>query len=100
MLDTFHQQAATVAIKKLFEGTYFSICELDSIIKLLGCLPDKKDYEALKCLHCVNWSDMPPDLRDEVLKRVLKIVKAVGFNTEILDCFVVKSLRTIQLQTH
>lgn len=92
MLDTFHQQAATVALKKMFQGEHFSICDLDSIVKLLGCIPDKKDYEALRCLHCVNWSDMSPDLRGEVLKRVIKIMQSVGFDTEVLDGFVLKNI--------
>jgi hypothetical protein len=91
-LDTFHQQAATVALKKLFDALHFNICDLDNIIKLIGCIPDKKDYEALRCLHCVNWADMSPDLRGEVLKRVIKIVESVGFDTSVLDGRLLKSV--------
>lgn len=91
-LDSFHQQAASVALKKMFEGNHFSICDLDSIIKLLGCIPDKRDYQALHCLHCVNWADMEPALRDEVLKRVVMIVETVGFDTSVLDGRILKTI--------
>lgn len=84
-LDSFQQQAATVALKKLFERSSFSICDLDSIIKLINCIPDKKDYEALRCLHCVEWGDMPPALRNEVLERVIAMVQTAGFDTEAVS---------------
>jgi hypothetical protein len=91
-LDAFHQQAAAVALKNMFVGDHFNICDLDNLIKLLGCIPNKKDYEALRCLHCVHWCDMSPELRGEVLKRTIRILAAVGFDTGELDGVVLKNI--------
>jgi len=89
-LDSFQQQAATVAVKKMFQGSYFSICDLDALITLIGCILPTKDYQALKCLHCVQWSDMPPELRNVVMERVVGILQSSGFDTEVLDGKVLK----------
>ena len=99
-LDNFHQQAATTSLKKMFEGTHFSICDLDNIVNLIGCIPDKKDYQALRCLHCMKWEDMDQGLRDEVLKRVIKIVETVGFDTSVLDGRLLKTLNHIRTLPH
>ena len=99
-LDSFQMQAATIALKKMFEGKHFSICDLDNLIKLIGCIPNKKDYDALHCLHCVEWNDMPPDLRAGVLERVVSIVQSVGFDTSVLDGKILKSVQYMKQLPH
>jgi hypothetical protein len=37
-LNQFQQLAATVALKKLFEGKHFSICDLNSLMELTGAV--------------------------------------------------------------
>jgi hypothetical protein len=85
ILNQFQQLAATVALKKLFAGNYFSICDLDTLMKLTGAVAPTKDYQALQCLHCVHWGDMSPELRNMVMQKVVDIVQNIGFDTEILN---------------
>lgn len=84
MLTEFQIAAAEVSARELFEGKHFSICELDKLIKLVGCIPDQKDYQALQCLHCIDWAAMSPRLRAMVTETVIRILQQPGFDTEII----------------
>jgi hypothetical protein len=84
-LDPFHLQAAEIALKDMFDKDHFSICDLDPIIKMLGVIPNKKDYQALRCIHCVKYSKMSPEFRNQVMEKVLAIVQSPGFDSEVLN---------------
>lgn len=63
-LTEFQAQALTLSISKMFQGTYFDICTFDHALKMLNrqnSLP-AKDYQALRALHCVHWTDMGPEM--------------------------------------
>lgn len=60
------QLVAQQAIHRLFTKGWFDICKLDEIIKLTGAQRDSEAYRLLRPLHCVEWSDMDPELRDRV----------------------------------
>lgn len=55
-----------VAINRLFTEPHFSICRLDQVIELTGAQRDSKAYRLLRPLHCMDWSAMPPELRERV----------------------------------
>jgi hypothetical protein len=73
-LTQFQAQAATVALNKLLYGQHFSICDLDKLGKLLGVELGGKDYEAMHGLHCVNWGDMPAQLRTQAREKVVELL--------------------------
>lgn len=98
MLDAFHLQAAEIALKNLFEKSYFSISELDKLLKLLNCIPDKQDYLALSMLHCVEYSAMSPGFRDQLMLKVANMLQSKGFDTEILNGRLVNAIRITQEQ--
>lgn len=56
----------TAAITTLLEKNYFSICELDKCIELVGARKDGDAYKLLRALHCVHYSKMGQELRDSV----------------------------------
>lgn len=58
--------AAVVALNNMFAGKHFSICTIDSIAEMLSIQPEPQAYATLRTLHCINWVDMPPDLRKAV----------------------------------
>lgn len=85
-MDEFQKMAAKAALKDMFENkNYFSICTVDKLIKLTGCIPNKKDYEALNALHCIHWMDMGQELRSMAMMKTLQIFEQPGFDTEVLD---------------
>ena len=73
----------TTAVTALLEKSYFSICNLDNCIELVGARKGGDAYKLLRALHCVDYSKMAPDLRDsipllinEVLRNKENIIEA------------------------
>lgn len=64
------QQAAALAVltklNLMMKGSHFDICTIDAAMKALSCIPDGAAYAILRTLHCVNWGDMPAELRATV----------------------------------
>lgn len=54
------------AVKKIFDTNYFSICDLDNVINLVGSRKQCEAYSLLKALHCIDYQKMPQDLRDRI----------------------------------
>lgn len=58
---------AQVALNSLFEKRHFSICDLDKVMDLLGKgRRNSKVYKQLHALHCVNYEDMPDELKSQI----------------------------------
>lgn len=62
MMD-IKQIALSTALKKLFTERSFSICAIDDCVKMMNVIPDREVYEIMRTVHCVNYSDMPLELR-------------------------------------
>jgi hypothetical protein len=58
--------SALTALNNMLKGKYFDICVIDRVIEILGTVPDGRAYNILRPLHCVNYMDMPRELRDEL----------------------------------
>lgn len=54
---------AATALNRMFAGSHFSICTIDAVATMLGVVVDKAAHNQLRPLHCVDWSEMPPELR-------------------------------------
>lgn len=58
---------AQTAINSLLNSRYFSICTLEKVIDLTNMGSRNSDaYKKLTALHCVDYSDMPKELRDQI----------------------------------
>jgi hypothetical protein len=84
-MDDFEKMVVTTALKRMFESDYFSICTIDKCVKVIGCVPDKRDYDALSALHCVHWDAMTPDLRNMVLLKTVQMLDSPAMNLHVLD---------------
>lgn len=60
------QLSVLTSLNKMMKGVYFDICALDAAVKALSVVPDAAAYAILRPLHCVHWSEMPPELRSAV----------------------------------
>ncbi len=97
-MTEFQRTAAIAALKKMFAGKYFDICTVDKVIDITGCIPpDRKDYAALNALHCMHWSDMTPDLRNQVMLKTLQIFEQPGFDLELIDKVIANAANDIRL---
>lgn len=54
------------AVQHLFEKGYFSICQLDKAIELVGARQGGEAYRMLHSLHCVDYGRMDPELRARI----------------------------------
>jgi hypothetical protein len=69
------------AVRDMFNGTHFSICDVDNIGKMLGRNPQQHPtYTFLRALHCVHFSDMAPDLRAQLQGKVAECLGGNEFN--------------------
>ena len=75
-LTEFQQRACAVGVVKMLSGTSFSICDLDALGKAMGRQQAMagRDYEALRSVHCVAWSDMGPELTAMVKEKCFELL--------------------------
>ena len=71
-MDAFRAEAIRLNLKKMFRPTgYFCICDLRTCLQAAGIAAPQDELDALAPLHCVRWSEMTPEMRAEVMSRVL-----------------------------
>jgi hypothetical protein len=90
MKSEFNPQltALKLALKKMFQGNHFSICTIDSCLKLTGAIPNKEVYKIMSTIHCVDFKEMEPDFRQWIFEQSILMFQANGFDFnkfEILD---------------
>lgn len=76
--DELKALAALTALNAMFAGGHFNICTIDRAAKLLAVHVEPEAYNLLHALHCVNWKDMPPDLRAEIPRLVQQTLSQGG----------------------
>lgn len=65
-LPEVKRMVVLTATKKLFTERYFSISKLREIAKILGAPEKGKPWQLLQPLHCVDYDDMQPELREAI----------------------------------
>lgn len=89
-MTSFEQNVVKVGLVKLLSHErYFSICQLESCLKVSGIVPPHQVMETLRCLHCIDYALMTPQLRRELYETVLGLFSA---DTELIQ------LRTVILK--
>lgn len=84
-MNDFEIMAAKAALKAMLRSDYFSICAVDKVLKISGCIPNGKDYAALSALHCIHWRDMEPALREMVVLKVAQMFENPGLDVGVID---------------
>jgi hypothetical protein len=77
-MNAIELMAANTALKHMVNQGYLCICTIDNILKLTGGVPDKRDYETLRLLHCVHFNEMPDELRRGLPVLIQRVVNAPG----------------------
>lgn len=60
------QEIAITALNNMMRKSFFSICEVRDAANILGIPVHGEAYNALKALHCVNYADMSPAVRQAI----------------------------------
>ena len=69
-MDNIQRQVVTTVLKQMFTSSHFSICTIDHCLKLSGIIPDDKIYNTMRPLHCIDYKDMPEEVRNWLLEKV------------------------------
>ena len=73
--DEFGQLSVQRQVKKLFGGCYFSICDVDSLVKLLGVSINSRIYNQLRAYHCVDFADMSDREKELIQDKVVEALR-------------------------
>lgn len=68
------------AVEEMFRKGHFSICTIDQCLKITGGVPDRKAYDMLHALHCVEFKSMSPRLRLELPRLVQLVIESRPMN--------------------
>lgn len=84
-MDAFQAETVRLALRDMFKGSHFDICAVRKCVKITGVVPPEGVMETLSALHCIHWTEMTPEMREEVYRRVLGIFKAEEWQLEELE---------------
>ncbi len=75
-LDTLSLEAANFALThNLKKQAYFSICTLDKALNTAGIqIQCGRSYDILNTLHCINYADMPNNMRDAIPQLIANVI--------------------------
>ena len=86
--NALRDASALTALNHMMRGGHFNICTIDSVAKLLNRHPDAIAYSILRPLHCVNWNEMPTELRNEIpqlIQRCLGVEPSFQFVQQVAE---------------
>lgn len=64
-------QATAHALQKMIDGNHFSVCTIDNCRKMCGIVILKERQDIYDAIHCLNWNEMLPDFRQQVIAMVM-----------------------------
>ena len=94
IMEDIQKQVVKIALRKLFTAKHFSICDIDKCLKLSQIIPNKKDYDTMSALHCIDYSDMNKDVREWLLNTVESMFMGSGFDLSFLE----KEIKVIEIE--
>lgn len=54
------------AIKKMLDKGWFDICTFNELVRMTGALVPSSVRARLRPLHCIQWNEMPDEVREWV----------------------------------
>jgi hypothetical protein len=63
--------AAAHSLQKMFNGSHFSVCTINSCKGMCGIVIQQERMNVYDAIHCVNWSDMLPEFRQQIIALVM-----------------------------
>ena len=66
MTTDLKELAAVTALNAMMAKGWMDICTIRSVAEMLGRDPRGDALEILRSLHCINFNQMPKELRDEI----------------------------------
>lgn len=70
-MDNFKIKSAAFALKEMFKGNSYDICTVRDACEVLGLPKHGGELNTLRLYHCVKFTDMDAETRQEVFKRTM-----------------------------
>lgn len=89
-MNDLKKLAAMTALNNMLRGGHFNICVIDNVAELFGLTRGGEAYHTLHTLHCIDYAEMPQELRDAIpglIEQVLGVQPAYQFKAlgRVLD---------------
>lgn len=80
-------EALKISLKHLFTSRYFSICDIDNLLKMRHIIPDQKTYHIMHSVHCVDYKEMTPAFRKWLFQETINMfdVTTIEFDEELIN---------------
>jgi hypothetical protein len=75
-MSEMERDSIQIVLNKMMRGGHFDICVVDQILKITGGVPEKKDYDCLRLLHCVDFKNFTPLMRMEFPLMMERVITA------------------------
>lgn len=86
---SFEKGVLNLKVEKLFNEKHFSICDLKEIGELIGVnVEQNPNYKNLRALHCINYSDMPAEVLNELQSKVIECLSCRRFNPALVTSII------------
>ena len=85
MIEEIKSRVIQTALKDMFKGGHFNICNIDKCLKIAGTVADQETYEMLSALHCVDFKAMGIDVRQWCFEATLNLFDNTGFDLEMVN---------------
>lgn len=73
---------ATQAVDRMFKGERFSICTVREVCEVIGAKPSGPAFAMLQAMHCVNFCDMHPQIRENIPALMREVFTQAGMTPE------------------
>lgn len=75
--------AVQAALQKMTKKGWFDVCNMKIAADLMGVHFSSEQQEFMTLLHCVNFGDMVPELRDGLKEMIEDIFSAEAFEITV-----------------
>lgn len=82
-MKNLQNMAAATALNKMMRDSHFSICTIDNVAKMMGVKPTGESYRILSSIHCVDFCDMPRELRQAIPQLVADVLGDPTFQFQV-----------------
>ena len=76
---------ALTAVAKMLKSSYFDVCTVDKVCKLIGSRAKGTAYDMLNTLHCVHYNEMPQAVRDGIPALMREVFSEAKIDDDVIQ---------------
>ena len=76
---------ALTAVAKMLKSRYFDVCTVDKVCKLIGANANGAAYDMLHTLHCIDYADMPQQVREGIPALMREVFTQVKIDDDAIQ---------------